>query len=741
MESKSDLPPLASDLHLCPTMRLLATLLLAFAFLSPARAEEGMWLPLLLKQLNEGDMHARGMKLSADDIYAINKSSLKDAVVLFNGGCTGEIIGREGLLLTNHHCGFGQIQSHSKVGQNYLDDGFWAMSKAEELQNPGTTAAILQRMEDVTNAVNTELAKISNLKAQQEALPIIYQKLIATSTEGTHYKAIIKPLFYGSQHYLFVYEIFTDVRLVGAPPSGIGKFGGDTDNWVWPRHTGDFSLFRIYTGPDGKPAEPAAANIPYTPKKFFKLNLSGIKEGDFSMVMGFPGRTQEYLTSHGVSNVAVYSNPYKVALRAKRLAIIDKYSKESEAVRIQYAAKQASMANYWKKWAGESRGLTRLHTIENKQAEERQLTAWMQADPQRLARYGHVLPHLDSVYQVIDRYTLPVEYYREAAQGTEIIGIAMGLMPAYEDLVKANDKTIGSAEQLVAKSRAEEALKTFEQGLAGFYKNYHAPLDKEWAVVCLTAYKKDIPADLQPERIRAKSPGELADGLFAKTRLMTEAGARALVADIRKKGLKALQADEAAMMAQAFRQMYVEKLMPPYQAAIAKLEPDLRRFTEARREAEPNRKFYPDANLTLRVTYGPVAGYRPADGVTYLPFTYLDGVIEKRDTTVEEFNAPRRLVDLYHKKDYGRYADKEGRLPLAFAAANHTTGGNSGSPVIDAHGRLIGTNFDRCWEGTMSDIDYDADQCRNIAVDIRYTLWVVDKFAGAGYLLKEMEVE
>lgn len=713
-------------------MRRILPYFFLLATLAPARAEEGMWLPLLLKQLNEGDMRTRGLKLSAEDIYAINKSSLKDAVVLFNGGCTGEIIGREGLLLTNHHCGYGQIQNHSRVGRNLLDDGFWAMSKAEELQNPGTTAAILQRMEDVTSSVQAELAKLPAAQ-QAQALPGIYAQLSKAAVEGTHYQAQIKPLFYGSQHYIFVYEVFKDVRLVGAPPSGIGKFGGDTDNWVWPRHTGDFSLFRIYTGPDGKPAEPSLNNIAYTPKRFFKLNLTGLKEGDFTMVMGFPGRTQEYLTSHGIRNIATYSNPYKIALRTKRLAIIDKYSKENEAVRIQYAAKQASMANYWKKWQGESRGLKRLNTYENKKAEEARLTAWMRADPARLAKYGRVLPHLDTVYQTLDRYSLATEYFREAALGAEVLGIAAGLEPVYDALSKPDspDKA----------AKVEEALKNYEKGLEGFYKNFYGPLDQEWAQVCLAAYKADIPADLQPERIRSTATDKLVADLYAKTRLTSLSGAQALVADIRKKGLKPLMADEAFALEHLCRQTFNEKHLPYYQAAQAEIEPALRLLTEARRESEPARKFYPDANLTLRVTYGPVGGYKPMDGVRYDAFTYIDGVIEKRDTTVEEFNAPKRLVELWQKKDYGRYADKSGRLPLAFAAANHTTGGNSGSPVIDGQGRLIGTNFDRCWEGTMSDLDYDPDQCRNIAVDIRYTLWVVDKFAGAGYLLKEMELE
>jgi len=713
-------------------MKHFFTLLLLFSLFAPVRAEEGMWLPMLIKQMIEGDMRAKGLKLTADDIYNINKSSLKDAVVLFNGGCTGEIIGREGLLLTNHHCGYGQIQSHSKVGRNYLDDGFWAMSKAEELQNPGTTAAILVRMEDVTAGVMTSKNALP-LAEKEAALPSIYAAITKKATEGTQYQAQIKPAFYGAQYYLYVYEVFKDVRLVGAPPSGIGKFGGDTDNWMWPRHTGDFSLFRIYTGPDGKPAEPAATNIPYTPKRFFSLNITGLKEGDFTMVMGFPGRTQEYVTSHGIRNIATFSNPYKIALRGKRLAIIDKYSRENEAVRIQYSAKQASMANYWKKWMGESRGLKRLRTYENKKAEEARLTAWMKGNVAR-ARYLNVLPQLDTLYaNRLDTYILPVEYFREAAQGTEIVAIAMGLEPIYELLAKpdAGDRA----------QKVDEALKSYEKGLEGFYKNFYAPLDKEWALVSLTAYKKDLPPALQPEKVRNTPAEKLTEDLFAKSRMASLDGAKSLLADIRTKGMDALIADEAFALAHTFRETYLTKHLPPYQRALAGVEPALALLMQARREAEPTRKFYPDANLTLRLTYGKVAGYEPQDGVVYKPFTYVEGVLEKRDTTVEEFNAPRRLVELVNKKEYGRYADAKGRLPLAFAASNHTTGGNSGSPVIDGMGRLVGTNFDRCWEGTMSDLDYDADQCRNISVDIRYTLWVIDKFAGAGYLLKEMKLE
>lgn len=713
------------------TIRLLTVVFVLQTTLS-ARADEGMWLPLFLKQLNEKDMKAQGMKLSADDIYNANKSSLKDAIVLFGPGCTGEIISNEGLMLTNHHCGYDNIQEHSSVENDYLTKGFWAMNREQELKNPGLTATIVVRMEDVTQEVLRGTV-LGMPEAEREKITSInINRLKAKAVEGTHYTAIIKPFFYGTEYYLFVTEVFKDVRLVGAPPSSIGKFGGDTDNWMWPRHTGDFSLFRIYADKDNKPANYSKDNVPYKPKKVLTISTQGIKANDFTMVLGFPGRTQEYLSSYALNIVTKKSNPYKIALRTQRLNIIDEAMRSSDTIRIQYAAKQSDIANAWKKWSGELKGLKRLKVISKKEKLEKDFAAWANADEARKVKYGTVLTDLQKAYSDIDRIILNVDYQRDAVYGSDIL--------AYASAYKA------MADSIATTRNPDKFFNILKVQTDEFFKDYHLPTDKKLFVVCMTAYYRDIKPEHHPAFFKKVTEqfggdfGKYADYAYANSHLVSPQKAAKLWEELRKKNTKILEEDPIYILWKSCQEHYSRNIMPAYMQAAQQIELSSRLYVSGLREMQPNKKFYPDANSTFRVAYGKVNGYKPADGVEYRYLTTLDGVMEKENPAVDEFVVPQKLKDLYQKKDFGNYAEK-GKMPVAFMASNHTTGGNSGSPVLNANGELIGTNFDRVWEGTMSDLMYDPEQCRNIVLDIRYTLFVIDKFAGAGHLIKEMQIK
>jgi hypothetical protein len=710
--------------------------LAATLFLLPTAvlADEGMWLPLLLKQLNEADMQKKGLKLKAEDIYSINKGSLKDAVVQFGGGCTGEIISEQGLLLTNHHCGYSQIQQHSSVEKDYLTKGYWAMTRAEELPNPGLTATFIVRMEDVTKQVLEGIAPGTAEAEREKQVQLNGQKVAQAATQGTHYQAFVRSMFGGNEYYLFVTEVFQDVRLVGAPPSSIGKFGGDTDNWAWPRHTGDFSIFRIYAGPDNKPAPYSAQNVPFKPRHHLPISLAGIKPGDFTLVFGFPGRTNEYLTSWGVDEVYSIDDPARVKVRTALLKIWDEDMRASDKVRIQYAAKYASIANYWKKWQGEMRGLKKLDAVERKRAQETEFTKWVAADATRQGTYGNLLPQLQANYAQERDYVLARAYVTEAAFGVELVRFANTYLPLL-DMV-ASKAPAADIKAQVDKSRAS---------ISNFFRNYNAPTDQKVAGALLRIYAEETPAALLPEYVKTlknqnATPAawqSFANDLFAKTRLASEASAQKMLDEVAAGNTALLTTDPAYQLASAVQTTLRTKIQPTYQTAADNITLLQRTYVAGLRQWQTTRKFYPDANSTLRVAYGQVAGYQPADGVHYDYYTTLDGIMQKADPNNPEFEVSPRLLELYQKKDYGPYA-VNGTVPVAFTATNHTTGGNSGSPVINGRGELIGTNFDRDWEGTMSDIMYDPDRVRNIALDVRYMLFVVDKFAGAGHLVKEM---
>lgn len=694
--------------------------------------DEGMWLPMLLKQLNEAEMQKKGMRLTAEDIYSVNQSSLKDAIVSFGGFCTGEMISAEGLLLTNHHCGYGQVQQHSTVENDYLTKGFWAMNREQELPNPGLTATFIVRMEDVTKEV---LAGTESAKTEAEREAIIQRntaKVGKAATNGTHYEAVIKPFFFGNEYYMYITETFKDVRLVGAPPSSIGKFGGDTDNWMWPRHTGDFSLFRIYAGPNNEPAEYSPENKPYKPKHHLPISLNGIQENDFTMVFGFPGRTNEYLTSQAVREIYEVSNPAKIKIRETKLNILDKDMKASDEVRIKYAAKYASIANYWKKWIGESRGIRKADAIAEKERLEQQFASWVAADPSRKAKYGNVLADFEKNYSALDGITISRDYINEAAFGIEIVKLA-------NNFTKLQEMVAQKAPQAEINTMADR----LEQYAAGFFKDYNAPSDQKVFAALMELYYNGVKPELHPsvfKTVGQKYNGDFskyAAEVFSKSNFTSMAGVQKVLSQA-KAGKDLMQNDPAFAVASSVADYYRTAVMPTYNTVNDNLSLLYRTYVAGLREMQSDKNFYPDANSTLRVAYGKVEPYEPVDGVEYQYYTTLEGVMEKAASGIaEDYAIPAKLRELYEKKDYGRYGVK-GEMPVAFIASNHTTGGNSGSPVINANGQLIGTNFDRNWEGTMSDIVYNPDQVRNIAVDTRYMLFIVDKFAGAGHLVEEM---
>lgn len=710
---------------------ILLSLAAILSFSYQAKADEGMWLPHLLKMMNEKDMQAKGMKLSAEDIYNINNASIKDAIVHFGGGCTGEVISSEGLILTNHHCGYGRIQAHSTVENDYLTHGFWAMDRSQELPNPGLSVTFIVRIEDVTTKVLQGISGNITEAEREQKVAEATARIRKEATAGTGYEAIIRPFYYGSEYYMFITETFKDIRMVGAPPSSIGKFGGDTDNWMWPRHTGDFSLFRIYADKNNRPASYSPDNVPYKPKYHLPISLRGIKKGDFTMVMGFPGRTQQYLSAEAVKMIIEDSNPYKVALRGQLLDIMDEAMKSSDTLRIKYAAKHASLANAWKKWIGETRGLKKLNAVAKKQAQEAAFQAWVLQDAARRQKYGQVLAEFEKQYASLRRVILGLEYMREAALAPELLSYAN----AYNGYIAAVKSNIG----------LEEATKRILELSEGHFKDYHLPTDKKIFIAAMSAFLKDIKPELHPaifKTIKEKYNSNLsryADYVYNQSFMTSKAKVEQMLQGMNQKKLRQIENDPALLLINSFLINYQENIYPVYAAANAAIELNNRLYVEGLREMYPDRKFYPDANSTLRVTYGVVDGYFPVDGVYYEYYTTLEGVMEKENPAVEEFVVPPKLKELYQKKDYGMYGVNN-TMPVAFIASNHTTGGNSGSPVINAEGYLIGTNFDRNWEGTMSDIMYDKDQVRNISLDIRYTLFIIDKFAGAGHLVKEMTI-
>ncbi|MCQ2142238.1 MAG: S46 family peptidase [Bacteroidales bacterium] len=656
----------------------------------PALADQGMWLPSLIGQRIQ-DMQAKGFKLSAEDIYSVNQASLKDAVVLFGRGCTGEIVSNEGLLFTNHHCGYSQIQKHSSVEHDYLKDGFWAMSRDEELPNPGLTVSFLDRMEDVTELILKGYAPEMTEAERDELVARNSDAVIAAATaEGNGLRAKVEALYYGNQYFLFVYREFSDVRLVGAPPSSIGKFGGDTDNWMWPRHTGDFSIFRVYADKNNNPAGYSKDNVPYTPKRFFKISRAGVKEGDFTLVYGFPGSTKEYIHSEAVRYIAEISDPQKIALRTLRLDVQKKYMSQSQAVRIQYSSKNASVSNAWKKWQGEAKGLIKNHTVADKQAYEARFEQWAKG-----TQYEGLTTRFAKLYAELEPYAYATDVYQESAYTVEIARMAQNYF---------NQKN---------------------PDIDGFYKDYYLPIDKESFIAIMNVFDEKISDEMKPAWYKEQLAGYGSIENWAEVLFSTSAFRS-------KETIKDAQKSDPAY--QFFRNMYNwyrDSIRPENDRLNSEITLLYRKYMKAQMEFEPTKAFFPDANLTLRVAYGPVAGYAPADGIWYNPSSTLKGIIEKDNPDIFDYNIPQALRDIYAE---GGHDDQ----PVCFLAMNHTTGGNSGSPILNANGELIGLNFDRVWEGTMSDLDYDPEICRNIGLDVRYLLFIVKNIGHADHLFNEM---
>ena len=703
-------------------MKKLITILALVALTFPLRADEGMWIPMLL-QRNEAAMQRAGMHISASDIYDINHASLKDAILLFGGGCTGEFVSHEGLVLTNHHCGYSYIVRHSTVEHDYLTNGFWAMSRDQEIPCPGLSVTRLVRMEDVTARV---LEGVTNETSEADREKIVAKNIAAVTAkavEGTHYKAIVKPFYYGNQYFMYVNEVFTDVRLVGAPPSNIGKFGGDTDNWMWPRHTGDFSMFRVYVGKNNLPADYSKDNVPYQPLKHLEISLGGVSEGDFTFVFGYPGTTRRYVTHDYVDMAANQQNPVRIALRSIRLEHYNAAMKQSPAQRLKYASRVASIANGWKKWQGESLGIERLHGVEQKMEQEEAFRKWAADKPQ----YRDVLDQMEQNYAKLREVELEWTYFSEAVLASDFMYRARRLWT----IGKLNDQVAieSSASKLLADSRTY--FEDFEQ---------HSPIDEAIFVETFeymwqhgfAPYMEFSDADALEATLRK---------IYAKSVLNNPKKLEKLLTMPSHKlhdWCAAAKDPALDLLAKANNYCYSNKKRQQYSEADDNIQRLMRTYIKGMMEQYPDSNFFPDANLTLRVTYGHVEGFKPKDATYYTAYSTIEGIMEKENPDIYDYRVEPRLKELWMAKDYGQYANTQGELPVAFIATNHTTGGNSGSPVLNADGQLIGINFDRCWEGTMSDLLFDPNYCRNISLDIRYCLFIIDKFAGASHLVNEM---
>jgi hypothetical protein len=706
-------------------------LLLLAPCLLPA---QGMWLPLLLEKQNEKEMKSFGLKISADDLYHGVDPSVKDAICMFDGGCTGEVISPDGLLLTNHHCGFSAIQQLSTLENNYIENGYWATNRTTELPASGVTAMFVSRMEDVTALA---LQNVSEGMAERDRQSQIDKNIaqIKVNTKKEKWEdLLVRPFYNGNQYFLFVTQTFKDLRFVGAPPSSIGKFGSDTDNWVWPRHTGDFSMFRIYADKDGHPAPYDVNNIPYHPRHFLSIAMDGIEEGDFTMVYGFPGRTDEYLTAIAVEQTGEVLDPAKVAIRDRALKIMDGFMRKDPGVKIAYVAKYASIANAWKKWLGEMQGLKTYKAIEIKNRYEAEFTQRLEQNSDLKSRYKNLLPRLRELYKDLEPYAFARDYYSETClRNNEILSQAAAL----NSLVEVFDK---NGEAFFAQKQRDIA-----PSLESFFKNYSPEVDEAVFAALMELYAQHMKPEwgaafVQKEAAQYGGYPQWAAFIFQNSVIPNREKLKALFAERPAKVAETLRNDPAFVFWKTLNDAFQTNVQPKLQEIQPQINLLQRQYMAAQMEVFKEKRFFPDANSTLRLTYGKVRGFSPRDALHYGFQTTLDGVMEKYIPGDYEFDVPQKLRDLWQSKDYGQYATADGRLPVAFIASNHTTGGNSGSPALDARGNLIGLNFDRVWEGTMSDLNYNPAICRNIMVDVRYVLFIVDKFGGAGYLLDEMKL-
>lgn len=718
-------------------MKKLLIVLILVLFMTPfVRSDEGMWIPLLIEQFNIEIMQEKGFKLTAEDIYSVNRACMKDGVMIFGGGCTAELISPEGLLITNHHCGYGRIQAHSSLEHDYLTDGFWAMTREEELPNPGLSVTFLKYMEDVTSLVLKGVKKKMSEQEMNEIIESNISKIVTEATQGNHYSAFVRPFYMGNQFFLFVNETYRDVRLVGAPPSAIGKFGGDTDNWMWPRHTGDFSLFRIYANKDNMPADYSEDNVPFKPAYHFPISLKGVDEGDFTMVFGYPGGTSQYVPSYHISMLIDYIYPKMIELRGKKLDIIKEDMEGDPEVRIQYSSKAAGISNSWKRWIGEKSGMERLGTIDKKKEFEEVFSEWVKDKRKREKKYGQLLNSYKSLYEQMQEYSLVNSYTSETIgrSGVEGINMAATFIPIVEAVNSEADD-----------DELNRILRSLSSRIERFFRNYNMPTDKKLFVAMLELYGKNLDEKWQVPEYRElfnSCNGDfasLADDIYSQSVFTDHEKATQFVSNFDSRLINELEVDPLYILAKGVNVFLNEQVRDKYIEVSGKIANLNRLYMQAQIEFADDEMLWPDANFTLRVAYGEVGGYEPRDAVYYTHYTTLEGIIEKDNPEIYDYDVPDRLKELYYAKDYGRYA-QDGKIPVCFIADNHTTGGNSGSPVINADGHLIGINFDRAWEGVMSDLMFNPEQSRNISLDIRYALFLIDKFAGAGYLLDEMTI-
>lgn len=707
--------------------------LIIWLLLPASLFSQGMWIPLEIDKNQEQEMRSMGMKLKAEDLYHFKNPSIKDAIAVFGGGCTSEVISPEGLLLTNHHCGFGAIQRLSSLEHNYVDDGYWAMNRADEIPAPGITATFVSAIKDVTALVTLGLAEGMSEVSRQSVIDQNIDKLTRETKKLPHEEVFVRPFYSGNQYYMFTVVVYRDVRLVGTPPSSIGKYGSDTDNWVWPRHTGDFALFRIYAGKDNLPADYAPSNVPFKPRHHLPISMQGVREGDFTLVYGFPGRTEEYLSAEGVRQIAEVLDPARVEVRDAALKTMDGFMRQDPDAKITYIARYASIANGWKKWQGEMLGLKSKNALGHKRDYEAEFARRIQKNTAQEARYGRILPALNSAYRQQEPYALARELYFETmVRNNQLFGFISGLS-RWMDTYNTNGPVAFAQKIPDVRNQAD-----------AHFKDYRAPVDRAVNRQILPIFAKQVRPEWGTAPINAAVERHggydslvahlFGQSVFADREKMQ--AALSLPVDALYQTLKDDPAYKLWSATDSLYQLEVSPQLNSHQGRISLLQ---RAYMAAQLDVFKEKRFFPDANGTLRITYGKVKPYTPRDAVTYGYQTTLDGVMEKYIPGDYEFDVPEKLIALHRDKDYGPYA-VNGTVPVAFIASNHTTGGNSGSPALDARGRLIGLNFDRVWEGTMSDLYYDPSICRNIMVDARYILFIIDKFAGAGHLLREMTI-
>jgi len=721
------------------TISLMAALLISLgSYASSPRPDEGMWLPMFVERLNWVDIQEMGLNLTAEEMYSINNSSLKDAVVGLASGsapngyfCTGEIVSDQGLVFTNHHCGYDVIQNHSTIEHDYLTDGFWAMSYKEELNNPGLTASILVRMDDLSDEIIPELTDEMTPDERRAKIREITKPIKEEASEDGKYDVVVKSFYGGNEYYMFVYQTYKDVRLVGAPPESIGKFGGDTDNWMWPRHTGDFSIFRIYTAPDGSPAEYAKENIPLKPKHHLPISLKGVQKDDFAMIWGFPGGTERYLTSYGIDFALEEKNPALIDVLGQVLEIMKIYMDSDPALRIEYASDYAGLANGWKYFIGQTKGLKDLDVKGKKEDIENDFLNWVNSNADRKEKYGDVLENIRNGYDMMDDNVTPLYFMMLGASNIDLISSARSAMQLDGMLTDKKENEIAIDETTNAmKVRAESFFETF---------NYS--MDKDLTKALLKMFKEDLSEDQLPgifATIDGKFKGnidEYVDKMYEKSIFSDQ---ERLMKFLDKPSQKKLEKDPAFEAMQSFMEGSMA-YQGAYSEGQSMVDDNMRLFIAGLRKMNPKKKYYPDANSTLRFTYGSVEDYYPADAVHYDYTTNLYGVMEKEDPSNPEFVVPEKLKELYLAKDFGPYGEN-GKLVTCFLSTNDITGGNSGSPVMNGNGELIGIAFDGNWEAMSGDIAFEEELQRTINVDIRYVLFIIDKFAGAQNLIDELTI-